>query len=155
MDMEVINELNSGDYITIELFGKEQDVEVFSTGDNRFDEEGDDKEEGFPLSEEELVCLDWLLENVRIEDYRKEIAQYCNGQYQAVGGPRIEGADVEQEIQIFAIAVNISEITQSNDGFVYPEISFYGSCECDPEHGICIGFRDKKFLGIHEQDWTL
>lgn len=23
------------------------------------------------------------------------------------------------------------------------------------EHGICIGFRDKKFLGIESQDWTL
>ncbi len=30
-----------------------------------------------------------------------------------------------------------------------------GDCECDPEHGICIGFRDKKFLGIDAQDWTL
>ncbi|MDE6927016.1 MAG: hypothetical protein K2O97_10660 [Acetatifactor sp.] len=26
---------------------------------------------------------------------------------------------------------------------------------CDEEHGICIGFRDKKFLGIESQDWTL
>ena len=53
------------------------------------------------------------------------------------------------------IAINISEITQSVYGDVYPEISFYGDCECDPEHGICIGFQDKKFLGIASQDWTL
>ncbi len=152
--MERITALNSGDYITVELFGREQDVEVFSTGDNRYDEGGDDKE-GFPLSEEELACLNWFLENVKIEDYRKEITEYCNEQYRAIGEPQIEEADLEREIQIFAIAVNISEITQSKDGFVYPEISFYGSCECDPEHGICIGFRDRKFLGVHEQDWTL
>lgn len=72
-----------------------------------------------------------------------------------IGEEGIEEADIEKEISISAIAVNISRITQSKDGFVYPEISFYGDCECDPEHGICIGFRDKKFLGIHSQDWTL
>ena len=81
--------------------------------------------------------------------------QYCNERYEAIGDKHIEEADVVNEIGIFAIAINISETTQSFDGFIYPEISFYGDCECDPEHGICIGFRDKKFLGIHAQDWTL
>ena len=47
----------------------------------------------------------------------------------------------------------MAEIWQSKDGYVYPEISFYGDCKCDEEHGICIGFRDKKFLGINHQDW--
>ena len=36
--------LNSGDTITITLFGKEEDIEVFSTGDNQYDEDGDFKE---------------------------------------------------------------------------------------------------------------
>ena len=69
--------------------------------------------------------------------------------------PHITENDLENEIDIFAIAINISELTQSLNGFVYPEISFFGNCECEPEHGICIGFRDKKFLGIQYQDWTL
>lgn len=34
-------------------------------------------------------------------------------------------------------------------------ISFCGNCGCGPEQGICVGFRDKRFLGIHRQDWTL
>lgn len=83
--MEKFIALNSSDTITVNIFGKERKIEVFSTGDNRFDEEGDYKE----------------------------------------------------------------------DGFVYPEISYCGECKCDPEHGICIGFRDNEFLGIESMDWTL
>ena len=108
------------------------------------------------MSEEEIACLNWFIENVNIEDYRQEIADYCNDEYDAVGRKkRVTAETVEKEIKIYSIAVNISKITQSKDGFVYPEISFYGDCKCDPEHGICIGFRDKKFLGIEEQGWTL
>ena len=147
--------LNSGDTITITLFGKEEDIEVFSAGDNQYDEDGDFKEEGFALNEEELACLNWFIENIKIDDYKKEITAYCNECYEAIGDKQITEDDLEQEVGIFAIAINMSEITQSIYGDVYPEISFYGDCECDPEHGICIGFRDKKFLGIASQDWTL
>lgn len=147
--------LNSGDTITITLFGKEEDIEVFSAGDNQYGEDGDFKEEGFALNEEELACLNWFIENIKIDDYKKEITAYCNECYEAIGDKQITEDDLEQEVGIFAIAINISEITQSIYGDVYPEISFYGDCECDPEHGICIGFRDKKFLGIKSQDWTL
>ena len=153
--MKLIESLNNGDFIFIDLFGKEEKVTVFSAGDNKYDENGNYKKDGFALSEEEIACLNWFIQNVRIEDYRKVIIEYCNEQYDVIGEEGIKEADIEKEISISAIAVNISRITQSKDGFVYPEISFYGDCECDPEHGICIGFRDKKFLGIHSQDWTL
>ncbi len=153
--MKTIEKLNSGDIIKIDLFGKEEKVEVFSAGDNQFDENGNYKDEGFALNDEEIACLNWFIENVKIEDYRHAITEYCNEQYDAIGGDRIEESDLENEISIFAVAINISEITQSKDGFVYPEISFFGDCECDPELGICIGFRDKKFIGVYSQDWTL
>ena len=135
--MKPIEKLNNYDEIYINLFGKRKKVNVFSCG-------------------EEIACLNWFIENVNIEDYRQEIADYCNDEYDAVGRKkRVTAETVEKEIKIYSIAVNISKITQSKDGFVYPEISFYGDCKCDPEHGICIGFRDKKFLGIEEQGWTL
>ena len=147
---------NSGEELTIQVFGKETEVSVFSVGDNCFDENGEYKEEGFPRKKRELDCLNWFLEHAVISDYRKEIADYCNEVYAGTGRLPVAESDLEQEIQITGIAVNISEITQSGDGsLVYPEISFMGECECDPEHGICIGFRDQKFLGIHAQDWTL
>lgn len=153
--MELITSLNDNDEITINLFGKEESVMVFSTGDNRYDEDGDDKEDGFPLSNEELECLNWFIANIDICDYKKEITEYCNERYAMIGDKQITEADLEDEVSIYAIAINIGGVVQSYDGFVYPEISFYGDCECDPEHGICIGFRDKKYLGIESQDWTL
>ena len=153
--MELITSLNDNDEITINLFGKEESVMVFSTGDNRYDEDGDDKEDGFPLNNEELECLNWFIANIDLCDYKKEITEYCNKRYAMIGDKQITEADLEDEVSIYAIAINIGGVVQSYDGFVYPEISFYGDCECDPEHGICIGFRDKKYLGIESQDWTL
>ncbi len=153
--MELITSLNDNDEITINLFGKEESVTVFSTGDNRYDEDGDDKEDGFPLNNEELECLNWFIANIDICDYKKEITEYCNERYAMIGDKQITEADLEEEVSIYAIAINIGGVVQSYDGFVYPEISFYGDCECDPEHGICIGFRDKKYLGTESQDWTL
>lgn len=153
--MKKIQQMNSGDHITIPLFCGEEEVEVFSTGDNIFTDDGDYKEDGFALNEAEIACLNWFLEHININDYRKEITAYCNEQYDAIGDKVITEEDLDTEVQIFAIAINVTTLTQSLDGFVYPEISFYGDCECDPEHGICIGFRDQKFLGIYAQDWTL
>ncbi len=153
--MNPITKLNSGDYITIPLFCGEEEVEVFCTGDNQFDDEGDYKEDGFPLIQAELDCLNWFLENININDYKKEITAYCNERYEMCSDTEITEEDLPDEVSIVAIAINVTSLFQSKDGFVYPEISFYGDCECDPEHGICIGFRDKKFLGIYSQDWTL
>ncbi len=153
--MNPITKLNSGDYITIPLFCGEEEVEVFCTGDNQFDDEGDYKEDDFPLIQAELDCLNWFLENININDYKKEITAYCNERYEMCSDTEITEEDLPDEVSIVAIAINVTSLFQSNDGFVYPEISFYGDCECDPEHGICIGFRDKKFLGIYSQDWTL
>ncbi len=153
--MKRIQTLNNGDSITINLFGKEQEIEVICTGDNQFNETGDYKEEGFAFNEAEISCLNWFLKNIDIADYKKEIVTYCNEQYDDIGDKQITEDDLENEVYISAIAINISKITQSIDGHLYPEISFFGDCECDPEHGICIGFRNKKFLGIEAQDWTL
>ncbi len=151
----MIKSLKNEESVPVNLFGKQEEAVVFSTGSNQFDENGDYKKAGFPLSRQELDCLNWFLENVDIRDYKKEITAYCNEQYEMIGDEQITEADLESEIHIFAIAVNIGGVSQSKDGFLYPEISFFGDCECDPEHGICIGFRDKKFLGVEAQDWTL
>ena len=128
---------------------------MFSTGDNKYDENGNYKDRAFKLSDDEINCLNWFLSNVNISDYKKEIMEYCNNEYWEWSEKQITEEDVENEINISAIAINVTECWKANDGFVYPEISFYGDCECDEEHGICIGFRDKKFLGINSQDWTL
>ena len=147
---------NSGDHLTIRVFGKETEVSVFSLGDSRFDENGDYREEGFPLNREELDCLNWFLEHTDISDCRKEIAAYCNELYAGTGRSPVAESDLERESQIIGIAVNISEITQSGDGsLIYPPVSFTGECQCEPWHGIGIGFPDQRFLDSQAQDWLL
>lgn len=140
----MIEKLNNSDHIKINLFGRERDVEVFSTDYDRT-----------ALSEEEIACLNWFVENVDIADYKEEIAAWCNEQYEMIGDEVIDEEDLEEELDIFAIAINVTGLPQAKDGFVYPEISFFGDCKCNEEHGICIGFRDRKFLGVDFQDWTL
>lgn len=147
----MVETLNNNDRITINMFGKEKEVRIFSA-DYRYD----GKDKNAALSEEEMACLNWFIENVDISDYKKEILEWCNEEYEMIGEEEITEDDLENELSIFAIAINVTGVKQSLDGrVVYPEISFYGNCECEPEHGICIGFRDKKFLGIQCQDWTL
>ncbi len=149
--MQQITELNDHDYVTIDYFGKPKQVYVFSTGDNTYSDEWDGS-----LSEEEIACLNWFLNNIKISDYKREISEYCNEVYSMWSDTQITMDDVEDELDIKAIAINITDTWKSIDGeLIYPEISFYGWCKCDDEHGICIGFRDKKFLGIDGQDWTL
>lgn len=51
----VINKLNNNDIIKIKMFGKEKEIEVFSTGDNKYDESGNLKiNKNFQLTNEEV-----------------------------------------------------------------------------------------------------
>lgn len=159
--IENYSKMCNNDVIKINMFGKEKELTVFCTGNNKFDENGNYKNYDFELTNEELDVLNWFINNIKIEDYKQQIVDYCNEVYsswQYSDGTHEEPIgldDVEDEINITCIAINVTDHWKSNDGFVYPEISFYGECRCDEEHGICIGFRDKKFLGINSQDWTL
>lgn len=147
----MISSLKNDEKVTINYFGKDKEVRVFVTGDNKFDENGKYKQDSFDLNDKEIEVLNWFLDNIKIEDYKEQIAAYCNEQYEMWSDTTITPDDVENEINITAIAINVKENLQPN----YPEISFYGDCNCDEESGICIGFRDNKFLGIEAQDWTL
>ena len=52
----------------------------FCTGDGKY--EGDHyKNVEYDLNEKALEVLNWFLENVKIEDYRQEIVNYCNDEY--------------------------------------------------------------------------
>ena len=58
---------------------------------------------------------------------------------------------MEKEIDIWGIAINVRK---GVNNFEIPEISLLGECKCDEEHGMCIGFRNKQFIGIDQQNWT-
>ncbi len=149
------NVIRDNDEIEVMMFGKKKLVKIVSTGDNQFDEEGNYKKDNFELTESEINCLNWFISNVRIDDYKNEILNYCNNSYEEIGGEPITIDDLENEINIYAIVINISESLEAENDCYYPQISFYGDCKCDPELGICIGFRNGKFLGIKPQTWTL
>ena len=123
----MIEKLKNYETITFKLFGKETELSVISTGDNQFDESGNYKKGSFELNEKELEVLNWFIENVRIEDYKQEIVDYCNDVYSSWSysdgtseGP-IGIEDLEEELNITSIAINVVEIWQSKDGYEYPE----------------------------------
>ena len=147
----MLPEIHNGDRLTLPLFGRETELMILATGDSQYDHD----EEDFPLNQAELACVNWLLESVHIEDYTDQIVAYCNERYEMIGGPVITAADLAEEVELTGIAVSLSEVMESNSGHRYPDVSFLGECACDPEHGICIGFRDREFLGIESQDWAL
>lgn len=145
-----INQLKNEEKITINMFGKEKEITVFCTGDNKFDSNGHYKKDVFDFNQQELDTLNWFLENINIEDYSAKIVKYCNDEYSNYCDKTITIKELPSEIRIHSIAINIEKKESSK-----PEISFYGDCKCDLEHGICIGFKNKKFIGINSQDWTL
>lgn len=150
-----IEDLCNDDFILVNIFGTLKELRVFSTGDNRFGESGHYKKYKFKLNKKELDVLKWFLENVNIEDYKEQILEFCNNTYAMWCDEKIALEDVSNEVDIHSIAIHVTDCCQANDGSLYPEISFYGECNCDKEHGICIGFRNKKFIGISSQDWII
>lgn len=145
-----VETLRSGDKIFVDIFGKVTKVEVISTGDNQFDEDGQHKPDGFALSEKETAVLNDFLKNVKLADFIDEITNYCNERYEENGEEPIQYYKTPLEIRINTVAVNVCEDNGEDD----PEIALMGDCECD-EGGICIGFRDGEFVGIEQQDWLL
>lgn len=151
---EEIENLNEYDKIQMELFGKQKWVSVFSTVESQYDEDGDYIYT--ELTEEELDLLNWFINNVKIEDYKREIMDYLNSlNHDDTQNRTITIEDVENEINITSIVIDIDDRQKSDGDALYPEISFFGECNRDIENGICIGFRDKKFIGVKGQDWIL
>ena len=144
--------LKNKEFIDVVIFNKNKQVKVFSTGDSKYDENGKLKPRDFDLSIKEIELLNSFLNNINLNNYKADIVNYCNEVYAEYSNKRINLDDIEDEVNISAIAINICS---SNENKNYPNIAFWGSCECDEEHGICIGFKDNIFVGIASQDWLL
>lgn len=150
--MNEIKSLENEDKVEVAVFGKTMKIPAVSVGDNSFDDNGNEKR-SFSFNAKELELLNWILQNVKLEDYSSQILQYVNGIYFENDEKEISEKDLKNEIEITAIVVNI--LDGLDDDFCVPDVSFIGECRCDQDGGICIGFRNKEFLGIDAQDWTL
>lgn len=146
-----VKSLNNEDKIIVDIFGEEREVQVICTGDNQFDKDGQYKPDGFALSEKEIAVLNDFLKNVKIENFRSEITEYCNERYEEDGEEGISEEMLPRAIRINTIAVNVCKDNGEDD----PEIAFMGACHCDQEGGICIGYREGKLVGIEQYDWLL
>ncbi len=150
--MEEIKSLKNEDNVEVAVFGNKIKIPVVSIGDNSFDDKGNEKR-SFYFNAKELELLNWFLQNVKIEDYSSHILQYVNGIYFENDEKEISEKELNKEVEITAIAVNVLDDVE--DDACVPDISFIGECRCDEDGGICIGFRNKEFLGVDAQDWTL
>lgn len=155
MNATNIEELCNEDSILANIFGKSKKLKVLLTGDNRYNESGNYKYGKFKLNKKEIEVLKWLLKNVNIDDYKKQILEYCSNGYFEYNDKKINLEDITNEVNINTIVINVTKKWKAKDGTIYPEIAFLGDCKCDEEHGICIGFRDEKYIGIKSQDWIL
>lgn len=126
------------------LFGRQTEVTVFSV-DLLYEEET----ENAALSEKETDCLNRFIKHININDYKDKILAWYNQENDKTGYPHISETDLENYVDIFSIAINVTD-----ERMTIPEIAFYGWCE-NIDKGICIGFRDEKFIGIGYQDWIL
>lgn len=136
------------------LLGRETALTILLTGDSRFDAEDNDREGG-PLNQAEAALLLWLTKEADLSGLPAALVSYCSGLYQGTGRPPITEADLASEVTFTHAALNLGAVSQSLDGtLVYPDIALLGECACDPEHGLCVGFRDGRFLGIGLQDWV-
>ena len=53
-----------------------------------------------------------------------------------------------------SFGMDYNEVPISKKHKDMPDISIAGECECDPDHGIAIGFRDMNFLGVGPEDYA-
>ncbi len=132
----MIKTLKNNDKIKFEIFGEETELEVFT------DRLG--CEEISLLNQEELVELNWLLENKLNETIKDKIVNYCNENYRMKGENSIN--EVYPEIELKSIYIVKEE--------KIIKIAILGECKSDPEHGISIKFENRIFIGIGQNaDW--
>lgn len=144
-----------GNFLLCNIFGELKELKIVSIGDNSYDESGKSKVEGFELSKEETEVLKTFINTLNLDNLKDKIMNYCNLEYSTYSNNQIQLEDVSKEINIYSITISLIDNSKTNSKIEYPDISLLGECNCDPEHGICIGFKNNEFLDISSQDWIL
>ncbi len=129
--------IDDSTYLT--LFGEITEVNIC----NSRDEENDNK-----LTKKETELLMWLTTQLDTETIKQDVIDYCNINYEMWSDKRIEAEDVIDEVSINSIYLDVEFAEECNHR---PEIFLAGECKADDEHGISIGFKNKKLMEISEE----
>jgi len=132
-----------GDIAYLNLWGQLTAVSVERADEDEFEDD--------ELSRKEVKLLLWLMNEQNMEDVTDEVLSYCNDTYEEYSDTKITKQDLLDELDLGTIYLNTRFSKKIKD---MPDISIAGECECDPDHGIAIGFRDMKFLGIGPEDYA-
>ncbi len=128
-----------GDSTYLNLFGEITEVNICTSGEEEMDEE---------LTKEETELLMWLTTELDTETIKQKVLDYCNNCYDMWSDKKIEAEDLFDEISINSIYINVKFAAEIKH---IPDIFLTGECEADEDHGISIGFRNKKFMIISEE----
>ncbi len=99
------------------------------------------------LTDREVELVKWLTTEFDIASLDYDIVDYCNNRYEMWCDKRIEAKDLYDELTLKRIYLR----TEHAKNGLGPDISITGDCECDDDHGIAIGFKDKDFYGIGDE----
>ena len=134
---------NVGDIAYLNIWGQLTAVSVERADDEEFEDD--------ELSRKEVKLLLWLINELNMDDVCDEVLSYCNDSYGEYSDNKITKQDLLDELDLGTIYLNTQFSKKHKD---MPDISIAGECECDPDHGIAIGFRDMNFLGVGPEDYA-
>lgn len=153
-------EWHTGDTAYVNLFGMLEPLCVSRASYEFEKDENQEIREG-KLTDREVELLLWLTNELNTADIADDVLEYCNDCYDGVcyydeekgeyvDCEPIEKLDLINELDIRKIYLK-TQHADRNDHL--PDISLAGECECDPDHGIAICFRDKKLIEIGSEDF--
>lgn len=114
------------------------------------------------MTDEEVELLKWLVDDLKTEDIADEVLAYCNDIYENISyyneesgeyedAKPIEKTELLDEVALEKVYLNVRGGRKFNH---MPDISIAGECSCDEDHGMAIGFRNKKFLAVGSEDFS-
>lgn len=150
------------DSVYISLWGHLTSLSLFRADEDEFEDEEDEEIVDGKLTSEEVKLLTWLINKVNTMDIADDVVEYCNDSYDCCYydsetgetvdcDKKIARNELHDELDLTNIYLN-SRFSQDYDDM--PDISITGECECDPDHGIAIGFKNKEFIGVGSEDFA-
>lgn len=138
-----------GDTAYMNLFGFLEALDVRRALYEYEEAEDEEVREG-KLTDKEVQLLLWLTNELNTESIADGVVEYCNITYDMWSDKQIGREDLLDELDISKIYLRTEHSAEYDDD---PEISLAGECQCDEEHGIAIGFKNKELAGVSSEDY--